>query len=225
MPYQKWFSKTIKKTPTNQSELSKYIKVLLLGLLIFAVFYYYLTWLEIPGMLNKAIADTSVILMGLSMLLTSVCYFWNFADTTIIYRKHLGLVGFGFAMIHLVLSNKTLLQLTNETSWQTGAVKPVIAGLVATIIFAIMALISNKIATTKLGGVGWGRILRTGYIALFFVLLHVVYLKGARWIPWFQTGIDRPPSLSLLITIFIIIVLLSRILLWLSLLTKSKQNK
>jgi len=225
MMYQKWFNKTIKKTPKQQSEVSRYFWVTVLGLSLFASFYYYLAWLEIPNMLNKAVADVSVVLIGLSMLLTAICYFWDFADTKIVYRKHLGLIGFAFAVVHLILSNKALLKLTDETAWQSGSVKPVIAGLTATIIFTIMALISNRVATTKLGGIGWRRILRTGYVGLFFVLLHVAYLKSSHWVSWLETGANRPPSLSLIVSVFIIIVLISRIMLWLSLLFKSKQKK
>jgi DMSO/TMAO reductase YedYZ heme-binding membrane subunit len=225
MPYQKWFKKTVEKTSQTETDFNRYIHVLTLGLVIFGIFYLYLFWQGSLNILNKAIADASVILIGLSMLLTAICYFWDFADTKIIYRKHLGLVGFAFALTHVVLSQQSLFLLLDQSMWRSAAIKPVVAGLTATIIFTIMAVISNNIATKKLGGVGWRRILRTGYAALFFVLVHVAFLKAQYWINWWQSGLNRPPALSLVVTIFIGVVLLSRVLLWISLLIKKAKTK
>lgn len=222
MPYKKWFTKTVEKTSKTETDFNRYINVLTLGLVIFGIFYLYLFWQGSLNILNKAIADTSVILIGLSMLLTAICYFWDFADTKIIYRKHLGLIGFAFAVVHLLLSKQAFLKLLDYASWQNGAVKPVVAGLTATIIFTIMALISNNVATKQIGGIGWRRILRTGYFALFFVLAHVAFLKGKYWFNWWQGGAQQPPALSLVVTLFIVVVLVSRILLWLSLLLKKR---
>lgn len=220
MQFYHWHRQTMKKIPKVESETTRYTKVLVLGLATFGLFYFYTTWLGMGGAVNKAVADASVILIGLSMLLSAICYFWNFADTLIIYRKHLGLIGFAFAIVHLLLSSTSLLRLLEPTAWTNGSLYPVFAALIATFIFTAMAVISNNHAARELGGLRWRAILRTGYIGLIFVLLHVALLKMSRWISWWQTGLERPPALSLIISIFILVVLFARLCLWWSLRAK-----
>ncbi len=222
MQFDKWFKKTAQKSP-KFSSFKLYVNTTIFGLVVFAAFYAYNAWLGIPGLLNKAVADASVILIGSSMLLTGLCYFWDFMDTKIIYRKYLGLIGFAFAVVHMLLSLSAFKKLIDPVAWQSGAVLPVIEASVAMAIFTIMALISNAYAATELGGVAWRKILRTGYIALIFVLMHVVLLKMDRWITWWTEGASRPPSGSLLVSIFIILVLLLRIALWISQVFSSKK--
>jgi hypothetical protein len=93
MRYSQWHKKTVKAIgPVTETSL--YLKTLVFSLVIFAITYGYTAWMKIPNVLNKSVADTSIILIGLSMLLSGVCYFWNLFDTKIVYRKHLGLVSF-----------------------------------------------------------------------------------------------------------------------------------
>ena len=198
-------------------ELSLYIKTAIFGVAVFGLSYWYLHWMGIPSELNKSTADTAIILMGLSMLLTSICYYWNFLDWSIIYRKYLGLIGFAFAAAHLVLSWEPFLSLFTTNTWQQGKMWPVLTGAVALVIFTIMAIISNTFLARKLGVILWKRILRTGYLAVTFVWLHVILLKSARWVTWYQGGMKTLPSLSLLVTIFMTIVVVMRIFLWWSL--------
>ena len=111
----------ITQVPKVESDFQRYVKVSIVSVVIFGLFYGYLHWMAIPNLLNKAVADTSVVLISLSMLFSSICYFWNFADTKIVYRKHLGLVGFAYAVVHLLLSFSALKKLTEAASWQSGA--------------------------------------------------------------------------------------------------------
>jgi DMSO/TMAO reductase YedYZ heme-binding membrane subunit len=194
-----------------------YFKAGLFGLFIFALSYGYLRWQNIPSELNKSVADTAIILMGCSMLLTSICYFWNFLDWSIVYRKYLGLIGFAFGLAHFLLSWGTFTNLLNISTWQQGKMWPALAGALALVIFSIMALVSNSFAARQLGVVTWKHILRTGYIAVIFVWVHVVLLKSARWITWFQGGMKTLPSLSLLVALFMTVVIVMRICLWWSL--------
>ena len=81
------------------SELKLYIRTSFFGLVVFAIIYGYISWLQIPGVLNKSVADTAVVLIGLSMILSGVSYFWKSFASKIVYRKHLGLIGFAFAVV------------------------------------------------------------------------------------------------------------------------------
>lgn len=207
------------------SEKALYLRVLIFSLALFGFCYGYTSWLGIPGVTNKAVADTSVILVGLSMILSGVCYFWNYFDSLIRYRKHLGLVGFAFVLTHIALSFPAFQALFKVSTWQSGAMWPAFTGLLAALIFSIMAVISNSAMAQILGGKTWRYILRSGYIALILVWTHVVLLKGARWITWYQGGMQTAPSLSLLVTIFMVVVVLMRLALWYSLSRKKALKK
>lgn len=209
----------------HSSEVEKYIKTIIFSVITFGILYGYTSWLGIPGTLNKSTADTAVLLMGFSMILSSLSYFLNIFDRFVAYRKYLGLVGFAFAVTHLLLSLSALNSLfTSASIWQAVTSAPG-TGLVAMIIFTIMALISNTKAAILLGGKWWKFILRTGYIAIFLVLIHVILLKSSRWLTWYSEGMETPPSASLLVSIFIVVVLVMRIALWLALINKRQNIK
>lgn len=216
MQYSKWFNQTVKSV-TPPSGLTMYIRIGIFSAVIFGLCYAYTSWLKIPGVLNKSVADTAVILIGLSMLLSGLCYFWDFVDSKIIYRKHLGLVGFGYGVVHTLLSYQALLNLFKTETWQKQAMWAPLMGLLALVVFTVMALISNQYAAHQLGGKVWRFILRTGYIALLFVFVHVVVLKLARWTTWWQGGMKTLPAMSIIAAVFILVVVIMRILLWFSL--------
>ncbi|MDQ5951084.1 MAG: Ferric oxidoreductase protein, partial [Patescibacteria group bacterium] len=44
-----------------------------------------------------------------------------------------------------------------------------------------------------------------------------IVLKSARWITWMEEGFPTPPSLSFLVSVFMLIVLAMRVALWLAL--------
>lgn len=209
--------------PSQRREAMFYAKTSLFAAAVFLACFGYLKFLDIPGEVNKSVADTAIILMGLSMLISSICYYWNRFDWTIIYRKYLGLVGFAFGIAHLLLSWGAFTSLFRATTWSSGAYMPALAGVVALGIFAIMAAVSNTFAASKLGGKVWRYILRTGYLAVIFVFLHVVLLKSARWVSWFTEGMKTLPSLSLLVSIFMVVVIVMRLLLWFSLWKAAKK--
>ncbi len=214
--------RVFKRPPT---ELQLYFRVATLGALIFGLTYWYIQFQHTPNPLNKSLADTAIILMGFSMVLSGVCYFWNFFDSKIVYRKQLGLIGFAFGVTHVVISWKAFLSLLKVENWAKGTIWPVFSGLIALVIFTVMAVVSNSFIARALGGKLWRTILRTGYIAMIFILLHVVLLKSARWITWFTGGMKTLPSLSLITSIFILVVLSMRIALWWSIRKKNAQGE
>lgn len=224
MSYPQWHRQVFKKIQPL-SEMSLYVRSGVFGLLVFASTYLYTSYLKIPGTINKSVADTSIILIGLSMLLSSICYFWNFLDSKIIYRKHLGLVGLAFGIVHIGLSFPALKNLFVMDTWTKGVFWAPLTGAVATVIFLIMALVSNQYSAMHLGGVVWRKILRTGYIAMGLVLAHVIFLKFSRWLTWYQEGAKTLPAMSIVVSVFILFVLIMRVLLWWSLKRKSSQSK
>jgi len=207
----------ISKKSTVSPELMFYIKTFFFSVFIFGLFYVYTAWLVIPNALNKTFADTAIVLMGMSMILSGLAYFFNFFKPLLIYRKYLGLVGFAFLFGHLVLSFSALQSLFSPEVWVKGTMWPALSGFMATLIFLMMAVISNRFAARRLGGTRWRFLLRLGYLAMMLSVIHVVLLKSARWVTWYQGGLKTLPSLSLLVSIGAIIVILFRIVLWLNL--------
>lgn len=208
-----------KTAPSSQTKL--YLQTLVFSVGVFGFSYWYITYLKIPNALNKAVADTAVIVMGLSMILSSLAYFFNLFDRFIVYRKQLGLVGFGFAVAHLVLSWSAFMRLFTFSNWQQGTIWPLATAAGATLIFSLMALMSVNWVAKMVGGKTWKRILRAGYLAFILVAAHVVLLRLSRWTTWWEGGMQSPPSLSLLAFVFIIVVVGARLLLWLATSTKS----
>jgi DMSO/TMAO reductase YedYZ heme-binding membrane subunit len=210
-------SATKSPSPTTSTELHLYVKTALFSLVIFGLFYAYTNWLGSRSVMNKAVADTGIFLMGLSMLLSGLGYFWNVFDTLVIYRKSLGLVGFAYGLAHLFLSWSAFQALLQPTTWEQGKMWPAFTGTLALVIFTVMAIISNTLMARLIGGKLWKYILRTGYIGVILVWLHVVLLKSARWVTWYQDGMQTPPALSLLISIFMVGVIAMRVALWFAL--------
>jgi DMSO/TMAO reductase YedYZ heme-binding membrane subunit len=206
----------VKKSPApaSSSDWIRYVKTALFGAVVFGLCYSYIRWTGAPNELNKSLADTSILLISFSMVISSLCYFWNTLDWTIVYRKHLGILGFAFGVAHLSQSWGAFMSLLDATTWQQGKMWPVLMGALALGLFAAMAIISNTVAALLLGGKIWRYILRSGYLAIIFVWLHVVLLKSARWILWYEGGMKTPPSLSLIVTGVMSVVLLARVVLW-----------
>lgn len=178
---------------------------------------------------NKATAHTAIILIGLSFALSGVCYFWQSFSPLIIYRKYLGITGFVYGLIHGLFSLYTYFfnssapqgTYTFFTTWtffglHVSNVVPFLFGLIALLFFAFMTAISNRYAQKKLGQL-WRSLLRIGYGAFIFVMIHFSIKKYQIWTNWFSYMNGLPP-LSLLVTIFGFFVIGLRIALHISLL-------
>lgn len=161
---------------------------------------------------NQALACSAVFLIGCSYILSAICYFWNFLDTKIIYRKYLGIIGAVFGLCHIIVIIFTQQRrfdadwFFKENLWQF------LAGLAALMIFALMVLISNRYLISELGSTRWRKTLRyTGYGALLLVFLHIVFILWARWQMWWTSFKPWLPPLSLVVAVFIVVVFVFRI--------------
>ena len=163
------------------------------------------------NMINNSIANASMILIGLSFALSGLCYFWDFVDSKIIYRKYLGLIGFAFALAHIFLAFFIFSEKFPYPQWYLSNIWSVITALIAILIFTMMAFISNKYAIHELGGLNWRRLLRVGYIAYVFVIIHITLLSYPWWVRWLTTFNTILPPLSLIIVLFALFVIVLRI--------------
>lgn len=172
--------------------------------------------------LNRVVGDVALLLIGLSLILSSVCYFWNFADKYIIYRKHLGLVGFGYMVFHIVFS----ILFTAYSPFpgyylEDKRIASFIAALIATLIFLGMTFISNRFAIHEIGPARWRKLMRFGHLAFLLVLFHFGAKGMPYWIPWLTGKSDTLfPSFGLIVFLFGSVVILLRIALWFSTMKK-----
>ncbi|MDP2691280.1 MAG: ferric reductase-like transmembrane domain-containing protein [bacterium] len=210
-------SNTTATTSLEHSEFRLWFNTILLslGIFFFSSLYLFVRRGNYDFFIaNKAFATTSLVLIGLSLALSGLCYFWNFLDSKIVYRKHLGLAGFAFAIVHVIVSFFFLSGRFTYPEWFSGHFLSVMFGLLALLVLCFMALISNRWARMELGALLWRRLLRLGYLVLILVAAHFALLKYGEWTKWFQTPDPFLPPLSLLEMIFTLLVIGLRLAVW-----------
>ncbi len=228
MPFTKRFAQIIDRTPrTHELQLWRDSWLVGGGLTMF-MFLYLLAFSVIPAdilMLNQAFANAGMVIIGLSFALSGLCYFWDFVDTKIIYRKHLGLVGFWLIVAHGVIT-LGLPEFPLAAFFLPENIIAFLAAVGATLILIMMALISNQVAVRELGGKRWRALLRLGYLAYIFGIIHMAIKKYPVWSDWAITGASSGmPPISLLVVFFAICVLSLRLTLWSAIRTHQKDAK
>lgn len=174
--------------------------------------------------LNWVVGDVALLLIGISLILSSLCYFWNFADKYIIYRKHFGLVGSGYMMMHIIFSLLFSSYFPFPGYYlEDKRIASFIAALIASIIFISMAMISNRFSIHEIGAIRWRKFMRVGYVAFALVLFHFGTKGMQYWFSWL-TGQSESifPPFSLIVFLFGSVVIFLRIFLWMILLRKKQ---
>ncbi len=179
---------------------------------------------------NKAFALTSAVLIGLSFILGPLARFWPKTYVPHLYlRKHLGVVGFGVAAIHALIS---LLIFTpayygrffdGDTQKLTFmAESSMLFGILAFLIFTGISITSLPPMQKHMHPEQWLFLQRMGYLAYVFVLFHVA-LMG--WGGWFRPDnyAYGLATITLVSALFIILVLVMRVLVMLFPGKKSKK--
>ena len=170
-------------------------------------------------LISRVFAEVAIILIGLSFILSAVCYFWNFAGKYIIYRKELGVIGFMYAAIHgmySLLMTPDILSFSNlQFFFGEKLLFSTVSAVTALCMYLFMIMISFRQVIEIISGHTWRTLMRIGYFALFLSLIHFFILKKNSWLAWFF-GQDQHivPPMSLIIFLFGIVVLCMRIILW-----------
>lgn len=215
--FKKRFDDIIAKKPIPESK-HLWSRSFLFSLGIFLLIHAYVVWTRQTEFLairtfNATTAWAGVLFIGLSMVLSAVTFFWDFADRMILYRKHIGVLGFFYVLIHGLIS---LFALPGHGLAYYLAPTNIVAfllGLFSLIYFGFMAAISNKYLVQEIGGQRWRFLLRMGYGALFLGLLHFSMQSWRWWMKWIDDGLPWPPSIGIILFIFTILVFYMRIVL------------
>ncbi len=147
-------------------------------------------WEQLPLFIsNKAIALAAVVFIALSYDFGPLARFWPKAFVPELpARKFFGLLGFGLAAVHALISLLIFspayypkffaeggkLNLTGELS--------MLFGVLAFFIFLAAALTSLPPVAASMGRRQWQAVQRLGYLAFFLVLLHVFVMGFEGWL-------------------------------------------
>jgi len=156
--------------------------------------------------LNKVFASTSLVLLGIVLLMGPISRFYNLFDKWLIYRREIGLMAFFLALAHSVISYSGRIS------------QSLLLGAISLVILTVLFLVSFKFAESKINRKFWILLqswgLRIGALLAFW---HLVALKYPGWIKWLEgegtKGLFRPsfPPASLLAGLFIGFVAVARL--------------
>lgn len=176
------------------------------------------SWVDFPLFIsNKAIALSAVSFIALSYTLGSLAKFWPMRfETMLTFRKYFGLLGFGLASVHTMMSLLLFspayypkfftevgkLSLVGELS--------MLFGVLSFFLFTIIAIISIPSVSETMDKSQWLKMQRMGYTGCFLVLLHVAIMGIEGWTnPTGWPGGLMP--ISLVATIIILTVFLLKV--------------
>jgi hypothetical protein len=160
--------------------------------------------------LSESLAATAGILLGTSLILASLSYFFDFLDSALSLRKYIGLLGFWLALIYSLTLVLRFPQLYGYGLIDNLGLLEVQLGLAAMLIFGFMTLISTNQGIKILGPIWWRRALRLGFLGYLLLIIRAVDLEGSIWIGWlYNDNLLPPPRLAL--SIFALLVLFTRL--------------
>ncbi len=166
---------------------------------------------------NKAIADTSLYLLGLVLLSGVLGRLYQKFDALLGLRKALGIFAGIFALLHFFISLFFLPTHFTLNGYLTRGLIPFIFGLASTAAMTALLLLSIDVLSKKIPKALWWKMQYWGVrLAGITLLLHLVIMKYNGWITWFMEGggdeLTRPylPTESILSGAFGIFVLLVR---------------
>ncbi len=198
----------------NKEQTRQYIVSIIFSLIIFILFSYYNS-LQLQGLsprvYNRALADTSIILLGIALSLGMLSRLYQIWDKYLTYRKELGILAFFAGASHVYLS---MFPLARSGPWGFYNYKPLSAypGLAGLIIMFFLFIISAKLIEQSLGTKTWWRLQYIGgRLAGLAILIHLIVLRGPAWPKIIQSSTSTPPS-SLIVGFFAIFILVSRLL-------------
>lgn len=173
-------------------------------------------WEELPLFIsNKAISLSAIVFICMSYAFGSLARIWpHLFIPWLTLRKHFGLLGFGLAALHALLS---LLLFTPayypKFFFESGKLTLIgelsmLFGVLAFFIFSFVAIVSVPAIAKDLDPRRWLAIQKLGYFGCVLVLLHVTIMGLEGWMkPADWPGGLLPISLVASIVIALVLVL------------------
>jgi len=168
--------------------------------------------------LNKSLATSTLLLLGIVLLLGPLSRLFAVFDHFLKYRKELGIMTFFTGVTHVYLS---MFPLARRGPWGFYASQPLsaYAGLAGLIIMFILLLLSGAVVERSIGTRVWWKLQYWGArLAFIAIALHFVVLKYQSMVQWFidrgaggMQGMLWLPPISLLAAVFTFFVLVVRL--------------
>lgn len=178
--------------------LKRWLRALVISLVVFlilSVYLYLRRGYYNLYIINKVFGSTAVVLAGVALLIGPLRKN-PIASSFMTIRRHLGLLAFGFALLHVIAS----LYQTNRFAWFSWYLNewiPVGFGILAILIWGYMAYISRNTKIVQLGVDEWKkRLSLAGKIGFLAIFLHLVIMKYEGWIKWFNGDIKQSAELA-----------------------------
>ena len=199
--------------------------ILLAALLVYVFLTVHSNWAPIHRW-NRVFADTSLLLLAVTMLIGPAARLWRAASRLVQWRRAFGVHALVFGAIHV------LLVLDGWLGWELPRlfgllVHPLrgeyvmvehgfglanVLGMVALAYGVVLVLISNEYAVQRLGGSVWKFIQRGAYVLWMFVVIHTAYFLFMHFLHF-----DRPmPDPNPLRWPFVALVLAVTALRWMA---------
>ena len=181
--------------------LKSYSTIILFSVLVFVGLYYWNTAIGVSESrsINRALGNMAFVFMGFTYVVAPLAVKWKFYSRFMYWRKYVGMVGFGYLLIHF---GWTLLKSPLDRVFADFGGFGL--GLFSLIIFIFLGVISNNFALKKIGGLRWRRIQQWGYYGLLFAFAHLFVKSWDDWAAWLATittGVAIPPQ-SLFVFLF-----------------------
>ena len=202
-----------------QPTTAKWFAAVFGGALVYAIIRYHLAgdvaWAHFPLFIfNKATSLAAVFFVASSYLVGKVIH-WHDHDKTLrlVVIKFCGLLGFFLAGIHALLS-LSLLSPAYYAKFFEADGRMNLEGEVAMAVgvIGLFLLMSPAITTLPMmpkaiGGIRWKRSQRAGYVALAFVVVHLVAMGMEGWLAPSGWNSGLPP-ISLVAVVAVLVPLL-----------------
>ena len=172
-------------------------------------------------LLNKSLASTAILMITLSYVISALHTFWKVPNRILLYRRYTGLVGYGYAVVHIITSFITPDPKSPEQAkfpfpdYFIDHPVSFISALLGFGLFSyafILSLNPGKHNGTPQKARAWRRKLRYGYVGVLLICLHMTLLKYEGWGTWLQTLTPRLPPLSLIVASLLSGLILLKIL-------------
>lgn len=168
------------------------------------------------SILNKSLASTSLLLLGVILLLGPLSRAYDRFDRWLIYRKEFGIIAFLIGLTHVYLA---MFPLARRGPFGFYLARPWSAfpGLAGLLIMTILFAFSFEAVKQKLEQTTWWKLQFRGVrLAALAIFSHMSILKYPEWLSWSQGNagqIANPsfPPASLLVALFSAFVILVRL--------------
>lgn len=160
--------------------------------------------------ISKALAGTGALLLAASFSLSGFCYYWDFLDTKIAYRKYLGLVAFYWMLAYSLSLAFLYSDIYIFGFWENISSWDMILGITSMLIFFMLVVISRDSMMIKIGPKKWRKLMRLGYLAWLLLAIRAYLIEKDLWHSYMESMEGFPPP-RILLSLLVIAVILFRL--------------